>query len=356
MIAGLVFHGPEVFDTGWAARLLASFAKRGEVLAVLAGTMGRAALHDSGLSGVETPGMRPSAALMALAEEVEVLLFAQVSKTRCSADSFGSIMAEKVNCRMPLIQIECGLREVRSLHGTLPAELTSQFRMMGLHAAKAPSGSLRCWEEGAVLWRRMEGTVEGEKVLVNGINIGTVVGKEVRLGLEGNRLTRFLGVDVKPHGLEKIDRFGPLDLAGAKLSSATTLRRTTFQPRISPRQGLGVVLIDHAGDRSFDLAQGASGAVSVGDDTTAVVRELLGRFGIPVLGIVDGDSDRLWDSSSAIAAPGSLTLLVESDDGFGGEVREKIFLGANRISGDFSVVRKEVLALAGDRAIRVDRD
>lgn len=50
---GMLFHGPEVFDTGWAARLMAAFPG---ARYMLAGTMSRTALFDSGLQGVETPG------------------------------------------------------------------------------------------------------------------------------------------------------------------------------------------------------------------------------------------------------------------------------------------------------------
>jgi len=349
MRIGIVFHGPEVFDTGWAARLLVALRGLGEVRALLAGTMGRAALHDSGLLGIGTPGLKPSAGLNSLAPDAEVLLFAQVSKTRESAGAFGAAMAESVKDDLPLIQIECGLKEIRSWRGEAPSMLIAMFVGLGFSRVDTAPITPNLWREGEILWRRIAGAEIGEKVMVNGLNLGTASVREVCIGEVNGQLRHFKGIEVKPHGLEKIERLGPLDLAGAKLSTASTLRRTAFKPRITPVRGSGVVLIDHAGDRSFDLAQECSGAVSIGDDTTAVARDLLGRLGIPVLGIVDGDSDGLSDPSSCIAAPGSLTLLVENDDEFGAEVRAAVFGGGKRIFRDFTAVRAEVVDLAGNR-------
>lgn len=48
-----------------------------------------------------------------------------------------------------------------------------------------------------------------------------------------------------------------------------------------------------AAEDAFEAAPGASLAVTVGDDTTQIAADILARLGIPVIGIVDGDLDRL---------------------------------------------------------------
>ena len=75
---GLLFHGPEIFDTGWAARLMQAFpnARR-----MLAGTMSRTALFDSGLQGIEAPGTMCSPAAQQLSTHCDPVLLATCSKS-----------------------------------------------------------------------------------------------------------------------------------------------------------------------------------------------------------------------------------------------------------------------------------
>ena len=49
-------------------------------------------------------------------------------------------------------------------------------------------------------------------------------------------------------------------------------------------------------------------AVTVGDDTTAIAGDILARLGIPVIGIVDGDLDRLAGCTTML--PGSVVFRV----------------------------------------------
>jgi len=48
MKIGAVVHGPEIVDLGLALRLLRYLKKRGEVTAILGGTMGRGAIIECG--------------------------------------------------------------------------------------------------------------------------------------------------------------------------------------------------------------------------------------------------------------------------------------------------------------------
>jgi len=55
-----------------------------------------------------------------------------------------------------------------------------------------------------------------------------------------------------------------------------------------------VAFVDHTGYDVFKfLDEGICCAVTVGDDTTAIVGDVLERFGLPIIGIVDGDRDGL---------------------------------------------------------------
>ncbi len=96
----------------------------------------------------------------------------------------------------------------------------------------------------------------------------------------------------------------------------------------------------------YELAAGVEGAVTVGDDTTAVAGDILRRFGVPVIGIVDGDGDGLHKGK---LAAGSLVLTVGADDKAGLKVKKEIFGGKDRSAADFAELRRAVAAfLAGE--------
>ena len=89
-------------------------------------------------------------------------------------------------------------------------------------------------------------------------------------------------------------------------------------------------------------------ALTVGDDTTAIAGDILARLGIAVVGIVDGDIDRLAGSLTIL--PGSIIIRVRPgyDDIVGGRAREEIFQGMDRISISALDLADRVADLAGE--------
>ena len=138
--------------------------------------------------------------------------------------------------------------------------------------------------------------------------------------------------------------FGGIDLRTVKLASTPRIRRTEHTPRIQKVKGCGVVFVDHAGMYVYDLVHDVEGVVTVGDDTTAVVGDILYRFQIPVIGIVDGDADAILQN--AHFTPGSVRLTVRDDDRFGLEVFEAVFKNSLQIDASFEEVRDRILQLA----------
>ena len=88
-----------------------------------------------------------------------------------------------------------------------------------------------------------------------------------------------------------------------------------------------VILIDHCAERSFELIKAAGLAITIGDDTTELAGNILSRFGIPVLGITDGDCDEL--ATAVNYAPGSLVLRLkpQMDDELGRKLQHELFSG-----------------------------
>jgi len=335
-MTGVLFHGPEVFDSGWAARFKRAFP-RGRFM--LAGTMSRTALHDSGLEGVAAPGLQPSACLKLLGKKCSALLIVTASKSEKSGLTFGGLVTGRAGLKLPVVQAECAGPVYAAHAGACPPRLAAALGKLGFLRTRAPETRIELWNEGGALCRRLTTCAKGDFILVDGIVVGRANGTEVVLVARDRAITELRGVTVKPHGLEKVRRLGGVDLAAAKLASTRTLRRGG-RARILKAAGKGVVFIDHAGMHVYALAEKAAGAVTVGDDTTAVAGDILRRYGVPVVGIVDGDGDGIHQGGSL--APGSVVLTVKADDREGLRVRRLIFRGSGRTGKSFSRVRSEI--------------
>ena len=347
---GVLFHGPEVFDSGWAARLIKAFPR---ARLMLAGTMSRTALFDSGLKGVETPGIQPSKCVQLLARDCSAVLLATNSKTPRSGLIFGRLVAGRAGTEVPLVQAECSGPVYSAQSGRCPVSVCAALKKLGCSRTASPEARMELWHEGGLLCRRMTTAEKGDYVLVNGIIVGRAEGGEVVLYARGRSITEIQGVSIKPHGLEKLERFGGVDLASAKLASAARLRSNSVKARLGKCCGEGVVFIDHAGMHVYSLAEKAGGAVTVGDDTTAVAGDILRRFGVPVIGIVDGDGDSLHAGGGL--APGSVVFTVKADDKAGLKVRKKYFAGKTRSCRLFKELKQSIPAfLAKDILSRAD--
>ncbi|MGD9643207.1 MAG: DUF2117 domain-containing protein [Elusimicrobiales bacterium] len=336
---GVLFHGPEVFDSGWAARVLRAFPR---ARFMLAGTMSRTALHDSGLEGVAAPGLQPSRCVKLLGGDCSAVLLATCSKSVRSGLVFGSLVAGRAGGKVPLAQAEFS-GPVYSVHsGKCPASLLAGLKKLGLAPAASPESRIDLWHERGLTCRRMTTAEKNDYVLVNGIIVGRAEGGEIVLSAKGRSIVEMRGLKAKAHGLEKLERLGGVDLASAKLASAARLR-SPAAARVGKSAGDGVVFIDHAGMHVYSLAAQAGGAVTVGDDTTAVCGDILRRFGVPVIGIVDGDGDGLHPAGGL--APGSTVFTVKADDKAGVMVREKIFSGKERSGDSFREIKTKIAVL-----------
>ncbi|MDO5652655.1 MAG: DUF2117 domain-containing protein [Brachymonas sp.] len=343
---GILFHGPEVFDSGWAARFMQAFP---DARTMLAGTMSRTALFDSGLQGVEAPGLMCSPAAQMLAVDCEVILLATRSKSTEAGLALGKIVAQKMAHGLPFVQAECTGLQYAVHAGSCPVEVVSALQQLGFAQTASPEAKIDTWREGTRLYRRMHTAQAGDYVLVNGIFIGHAQGGEVVLATEGRQIVEVRGVDVKEHGLEKIERFGGVNLATVKLASTAQLRSDAVEARIETSEGKGVVFIDHAGMHVYELTKDCAGAVTVGDDTTAVTADILRRFGIPVVGVVDGDGDKLHTSGGF--APGSVVLTVKADDEAGLRVQKELFAGGTRTASGFDDIKHRVAELLAHEVV-----
>ena len=57
---GILFHGPEIFDSGWARRIIAGVSRISDVRCVLAGTIGRLRLSTADYGASNFPELSPA--------------------------------------------------------------------------------------------------------------------------------------------------------------------------------------------------------------------------------------------------------------------------------------------------------
>ena len=348
---GILFHGPAVFDSGWAHRIVDAFAGMGRLRFVLAGTMGRTAAIDSGLPDIEYSGAQPSQILSEIQSDVAGLVFANYGKSLSSGLLLGAMVAGRANVGIPLVQIECsGGVFVEWNAGVRPEVLEVLERQLGLRRQERIEHAASVWEANGRICRRLTTAAVGDFVLVDGIVVGRATAGEIVIECAGRHIVRVGGAEIKQHGIEKLDRLGGIDLKSAKLATTRALRRTERTPRTRKRRGEGVAFVDHAAMHVYDRVRGVAGAVTVGDDTTAIVGDILYRSQTPVIGITDGDGDVILER--ARMTPGSLVLTVREDDVFGLRVFSEIFRHQAILEETFEEVRERISALAGGELIR----
>jgi len=357
---GVVVHGPEIIDSGCALSLINYLKKQKQasVAAVLGGTMGRVAVIDAGLEDVITisPRQRPSQSILDLQATSDVIFLLNQAKSRESGLVFGTMVAQAAGINKPLIQIDCGGRFVAILSGNegenegegdLAFQVASDLGLDCLLNPLLPGVTLG----KNASKRAISGVIPGELISINGIVIGRATESQVELEAKDGRIVGLKGANPKEHGLEKLSRVD-VDLEKAIIRSGSIRRSESPRVRVceSANQGEGewAVLIDHCAEDAFEAAQGANLAVTVGDDTTIIAADILARLGIPVIGIVDGDLDRL--AGAATMLPGSVVFRVMSghDDLVGRQVKAEIFRGERRICIRAEDMAKKIMDMVGD--------
>ena len=91
-----------------------------------------------------------------------------------------------------------------------------------------------------------------------------------------------------------------------------------------------VGFLDHAGEDVYRFKD-FSLVITIGDDTTLVASDILYRFNIPIIGITDGDLDKVVESG--FKSENSILFELESgfDDVIGGLIHEIIFENNDRL-------------------------
>ena len=337
MRIGVVVHGPNIIDSGYALKLIDLLNDYGEVKAKLGGTMGRTAVIDASLENVIDISRKlvPSDSLKIFYDDkVDVIFLLNYGKSDVTGQVFGykvyNHYVDKIDDNnIPVIQIERPgeadgsiipwnneLDIVQNLSSRLGLDVVTPEEVYENHIKQDNAG---------VNQRIVHGVSPGENIMVNSVVIGRTNSDKLTLIAKDNHIVDIIGGELKSHGLEKL---GEVDLDSAIIKTGL-LRHAKVTPRVistDKSENFKVTFLDHAGEDVYRFRD-SNLVITVGDDTTLISSDILYRFDIPVIGITDGDLDKVVEDGFKVK--NSIIFEVESgfDDICGQNIKNEIFKG-----------------------------
>ena len=337
MKIGVVVHGPNIIDSGYALKLINLLKGYGDVKARLGGTMGRTAVIDASLEKTIDISKKlvPSDSLKIFHDdEADIIFLLNYGKSDVTGQVFGykvyNHYVDKIpDNNVPIIQIE---RPGENDGSIIPwnndleivNELSHKLNLSVVTPDDVYENHIRNDVKGTNQ-RTVHGVSPGENIMVNSVVIGKTNSDKLTLIAENNRIVDIIGGELKLHGLEKL---GEIDLESAIIKTGL-LRHAKVTPRVissDKSDNFKITFLDHAGEDVYQFRD-SNLVITVGDDTTLISSDILYRFDIPIIGITDGDLDKVVEDGFKVK--NSIIFEVESgfDDICGQNIKEKIFKG-----------------------------
>ena len=344
MRIGIVVHGPNIIDSGYALKLINLIGDYGDVNVRLGGTMGRTAVIDANLEDIIDISRKlvPSDSLKIFHDgHVDVIFLLNYGKSDVTGQVFGyKVYNHYVNKidddDIPVIQIERpgevdgsiipwnnDMELVHELSRRLNLDIVKPEEVYNNHIKQ---------DNPDVNQRIVHGVSPGENIMVNSVVIGKTDSDKLILIARDNHIVDIVGGELKEHGLEKL---GEVDLDSAIIKTGL-LRHAKVTPRVisdNKPDEFKVTFLDHAGEDVYKFRD-SSLVITVGDDTTLISSDILYRFDIPVVGITDGDLDKVVEDGFKVKN----SIIFEVDSGFddiiGQNIKSEMFAG-NSESYDF---------------------
>ncbi len=349
MKIGVVVHGPNIIDSGYALRLINLLKDYGDVSARLGGTMGRTAVIDASLENVIDISRKlvPSDSLKIFYEDnVDLIFLLNYGKSNVTGQVFGykvyNHFKEKISQNdIPVIQIERPGESDGSIIAwnhdlDIVDELSQKLNLAIVTPDEVYDAHIK-QDDAGFNQRIVHGVSPGENIMVNSVVIGKTDSDKLTLIAKDNHIVDIIGGELKKHGLEKL---GEVDLDSAIIKTGL-LRHAKVTPRVISHDkpdDFKVAFLDHAGEDVYKFRD-SSLVITVGDDTTLISSDILYRFDIPVVGITDGDLDKVVESGFKVK--NSIIFEVESgfDDVCGQDIK-RIMFGGKSITHDYSNIEE----------------
>ena len=367
MRIGIVVHGPNIIDSGYALKLIDLINEYGDVSVRLGGTMGRTAVIDKSLENVIDISRKlvPSDSLKIFHDDnVDVIFLLNYGKSSTTGQVFGykvyTHYENKIaDNNIPVIQIERpGEKDGSVINWACKSDLACEFADKLNLKIVTPEEIYETHikdDEKSEFRRTIHGVSPGENIMVNGVVIGKSTSDKLILVSKDGRIVEIVGGEIKPHGVEKL---GEVDL-GSAIVKTGLLRKAKVTPRVLDNEkssDFKVAFLDHAGEDVYRF-RNHSVVITIGDDTTLIASDILYRFSIPIMGITDGDLDKVVESG--FKSKNSVIFEVESgnDDIIGGEIHKLIFKNENELvnSADFKSIddlEKKIIEIINNRNIK----
>ena len=208
------------------------------------------------------------------------------------------------------------------------------------------------YETSHYTYRKIHGVSPDENIFINGIVVGYSNADSIVLVARDGLIVDIINGTIKYHGLEKL---GPVDLERVIVKTGLLRKSDDINPRIlahdeihlndternlysgeisEDEHSFKVAYVDHAAYdiykfKDFDLV------VTIGDDTSLVASDILYRFNIPIIGITDGDLDKVVEKGFVNEKSTFIEVSSGFDDIVGQYIHEEIFYSKDTLEVPF---------------------
>ncbi|MBQ6813407.1 MAG: DUF2117 domain-containing protein [Methanobrevibacter sp.] len=241
-----------------------------------------------------------------------------------------------------------GIAEELNLNSVDPEEIVSKYFSQNIesydenHIQRIIHSYSNYDESKNYTYRKIHGASPDENIFLNGIVVGYARSEEVIIIAEDGLIIDILGGEIKDHGVEKL---GPVNLKNVIVKTGLLRKSEDVTPRILEKEkvyvedsernlysngvsdddsSFRVGFVDHAAYdiyrfKDFDLV------ITIGDDTTLVASDILYRFNIPIIGITDGDLDKVVEKGFVNEKSSIIEVAPGFDDIVGHNILDEIF-------------------------------
>ena len=357
MEIGVVVHGPGIIDSGYAIYILNILSNYGNVSCRLGGTMGRTAVIDASLENIINIGEKllPSQSLKRFKnEKMDCIFLLNYGKSSTTGHVFGYKVFNNYSKHLkdtetPVIQIERPGED----DGSVIVWDGDEIILNSNKDSRFPSKSFSTLKFANIIANQLElqivspedirlkyfneknneddfkrsvyGVSPNENILVNGVVIGKSTSSNLTLISKNGFITDIIGGKIKQHGVEKL---GKVNLKKAIIKTGLLRKTDNIQPRIIKTNKImnnfKIAYLDHAAEDVYKYKE-CNLVITIGDDTTLLASDILYRFNIPIIGITDGDLDKVVEKGFKNIKSKIIQLESNHDDIIGKEIFTKIF-------------------------------
>lgn len=341
----LRFHMPAIFDSGWAPKILKVLKKYGDVESVVTGPMGATASLDNDIEK-EVVFVKEGWSHWIKSTKYDVI----VNATHSSLEKSLADCWHLHKGNIPLVGVETHSKTVVPWDESVAFFAESLSKDLNFNLGKPKDFGKNIWKEGDRTYRKILAVEPGDFVLIEGIVVGKAISENVVVVGDCGKIKNIMGVDIKKQGFEKVEKKN-IPVEEMRINSVKMLRGLVLnRKKLTPIKKNRVAFINHAGYYIYNFIEdGAGAAVTVGDDTTLVTGDIMSRFSMPIIGLVDGDANCLL--GNVVYAQNSVILYLEDDDTFGKAVFNEIFKRELLSEASFEEIKESIIDLAKKKKV-----